>query len=486
MYFHTFSVQNGRWGIGKPCYKGYWKGNFGYLCQSFLHNSIYERLALRWKYSRCHIYSCRTSDHIAYNNLSDKKELSIVLLYVRHPKTLTMKVVAISYFMPYWENLRGISALIYSLIKYRPKNVNLSLYSFNCNHLSSDQISQVRKELNVPVTIIPEPKEHAEYKPGLFSKYLRWIFPDERNMLRIPNSFVEKIRGEEPDYIWLYPLYFYHVPEQMPEMKYVLTSCDSNALLKKRSLKDAYYRNNWLKYIKAWHLYKLYLSIENKYPTHNCLIHFVGKEDSNFYNSHVKHGNGRYIAHPHYFSVAKNIVDFNAPKLRVLWSGKNDFYMFSEGRKMFTMLRNNAKTLSPKIKLTFLGMGWENYCDKLRQDGYDTEVKTWVDNYAEEVANYDIQLVPLSLGTGTKGKVLDAMTSGLLVIGSRYALENITYDSDKCICYRNAQDVAYVFEDIFNDREKYMSIAENGKKYVLTYHNPKVCSASFFKMFKQL
>lgn len=395
-----------------------------------------------------------------------------------------MKVVAISYFMPYWENIRGISALIFSLIKYRPKDVDLSLYSFNCNHLTDEDISKVKEILNVPITIIPEPVEHAEYKPGLFSKYLGWIFPDERDMLRIPNSIVEKIRGEEPDYIWLYPFYLYHVPEQMPEMKYVLTGCDSNTLLKKRSLKDAYYRNNWLKYIKAWRLYKHYSSIEYKFPTHNCLIHFVGKEDSTFYNIHTQHDNGRYIAHPHYFSIAKKDINFNAQKLRVLWSGKNDFYMSTEGREMITVLMNNAKSLSSKIEITFLGKGWENYCDKLRQAGYDARVKNWVDNYAEEIAQYDIQLVPLSLGTGTKGKVLDAMTSGLLVIGSCYALENITYDSDKCICYGNAQEVVPVFEDIFNDRGKYMKIAENGKKHVLAQHDPIACSASFFEMFK--
>ena len=397
-----------------------------------------------------------------------------------------MKVIAISYFMPYWENLRGISALIFSLIKYRPKDVDLSLYSFNCNHLTDEQISKVKEELNVPITIIPEPKDHAEYKPGLFSKYLGWIFPDERNMLRIPSDYVERIRNEAPDYIWLYPFYLYHVPEQMPEMKYVLTSCDSNALLKKRSLKDAYYRNNWLKYIKVWRLYKHYLSIENKFPTHNCLIHFVGKEDCNFYNSHVKHGNGSYIAHPHYFSTAKNNIDFNAPKLRVLWSGNNNFYMASEGGKIFNVLMNNAKSLTSKIKITFLGKGWENYCDKLRQKGYDTELKTWVDNYAEEIAKYDIQLVPLSLGTGTKGKVLDAMTSGILVLGSRYALENITYDSDKCVCYGDTNEIVPIFEDIFTEREKYMRIAENGKKYVLTRHDPTACSNFFFEMFKSI
>lgn len=397
-----------------------------------------------------------------------------------------MKVVAISYFMPYWENLRGISALIFSLIKYRPEDVNLSLYSFNCNHLTNIQINKVKDVLEVPITIIPEPKEHAEYKPLWFAKYLGWIIPKERNMLKIPADYIEMIRKENPDYIWLYPFYLYHVPNQMPEMKYVLTSCDSNALLIRRSLKDDYYHNNWLKYIKAWRLYQHYLSIENRFPTHNCLIHFVGKEDCNFYNRHTKHNNGRFIVHPHNSSTAKINIGFNESKLRVLWSGKNDYYMSTEGRKMLDVFMDNAKSLSTKIKLTFLGKGWEKYCNNLRQAGYNAEIKTWVDNYSKEIANYDIQLVPLSLGTGTKGKVLDAMTSGLLVIGSSCALENITFDSDKCICYGKVQDVVPVFEDIFNNREKYIKIAENGKKLVLAQHDPSICSASFFCLFKDL
>ena len=44
-------------------------------------------------------------------------------------------------------------------------------------------------------------------------------------------------------------------------------------------------------------------------------------------------------------------------------------------------------------------------------------------DYIEEICKHDIQVTPICIGTGTKGKVLDAIANGLLVIGSWYALE---------------------------------------------------------------
>jgi hypothetical protein len=41
----------------------------------------------------------------------------------------------------------------------------------------------------------------------------------------------------------------------------------------------------------------------------------------------------------------------------------------------------------------------------------------FVDVYLDEIIKYDIQLTTISVGTGTKGKVLDALANGLMVMG---------------------------------------------------------------------
>lgn len=394
-----------------------------------------------------------------------------------------MKVTVISYFMPYWENFKGISALIYYIIKYKPQDVELTLYTFNCNHLSEEQIHKVEKELDVPIRLIPEPESHYSSTPDFFNKYIGWMFRHEKNMLSLPETIKTEIRQSSPDYIWLYPFYFYHIPEQMPEMKFVLTGCDSNALLKKRCLNDKYYHSNWLKLLKANILYRRCLSTERNFPSRNCLIHFVGKEDCDFYNSHTGHNNGVYVPHPHYAYREKRI-SFHSPKLQLLIAGKYDFYMKTESDRLFAEIKKSANLLRDKVNITFLGKGWDSFYKSLATVGYEVYYKEWVDNYLEEIIKYDIQVVPLSLGTGTKGKVLDAMSNGLLVIGTRYALENISDAGEGCVIYNEPHEVVQVLQDVFSSRLEYEGIAERGREIVLKEHDPTLCSKAFFEIFK--
>lgn len=80
--------------------------------------------------------------------------------------------------------------------------------------------------------------------------------------------------------------------------------------------------------------------------------------------------------------------------------------------------------------------------EKLVANGYEVECKSWVEVYAGEVIKHDIQLFPISVGSGTKGKVLDALSMGLLCIGSEIAMENIyVKHGHSCYLYHNVSDV---------------------------------------------
>lgn len=393
-----------------------------------------------------------------------------------------MKIIVISYFTPYKENCRGISALIYHLIKFRPSDVDLKLYSFNCNHLSTCQINEVIKDLNIPLKLIPEHINHPDYKPNIWSKILDRILNRERNMLTIPDSIVTEIRQISPDYVWLYPYYFYHFPYLMPDCKFVMTGCDSNALLYKRMLSDIVIFKNCWKYLKVVVSFRNALKTERKFPKTNTFIHFVGKADCEYYNRKTGHGNGIYTPHPHYTIQNKNI-SFNSPKLKVLLAGANDFYMKKEASRLLNCLLRNADTLYDKIDITFLGKGWGDYKNLLSACKYCCGCKEWVDDYISEIVKHDIQLVPLSVGTGTKGKVLDAMANGLLVIGTSCAVENIDEMGKGCIVYKDVDYVVKILKDAFVNRKKYETLAEDGRAIVLCQHNPRKCSEDFFNIF---
>jgi hypothetical protein len=65
-----------------------------------------------------------------------------------------MNIILITNTTPASENIRGTSALPYHLLAYRPKDVTVTVYSFNYNNLSADKIAEVENELNVKIVVI--------------------------------------------------------------------------------------------------------------------------------------------------------------------------------------------------------------------------------------------------------------------------------------------------------------------------------------------
>lgn len=158
--------------------------------------------------------------------------------------------------------------------------------------------------------------------------------------------------------------------------------------------------------------------------------------------------------------------------------------MLTKGHELLLAFLRFSKSLNEIIEITFLGKGWENYQQQLYKYGYEVKCITWVEDYIKEIIKYDIQVVPISLGTGTKGKVLDAMANGLLCIGTHYALENICSHLEGYLEYDNAEDVCRILIDIYANREKYEQIARNGQEKVIKEHDPELCSKHFFSHFK--
>ena len=152
--------------------------------------------------------------------------------------------------------------------------------------------------------------------------------------------------------------------------------------------------------------------------------------------------------------------------------------------RMIPNLLRNKKVLSKNFVFTFLGKNWEKIKQVFADSGFNCEVKSWVDNYAEELVQNDIQLSPISYGTGTKGKVLSALANGLLVVGSAYAFENICVrHNDSCVRYRNASEIASILITIARQKERYQKIAVKGRSQVREYHNPQRISKRFFDIY---
>lgn len=193
-------------------------------------------------------------------------------------------------------------------------------------------------------------------------------------------------------------------------------------------------------------------------------------------------------------------INFHRPKIKVVIAGRYDLYMKQSADELVESLTphpspkgegnhesegNNIHPLGGNIRgaytFTFLGKGWETHVDRLRSAGYEVDHIVFAPDYIEEISRYDIQITPITIGTGTKGKVLDAMANGLLVIGTPYALENIAVEHGvSCLEYRQPEEVIAMLQDIPGQIGKYEEIAEKGRLQVITHHSRALAAQNLF------
>lgn len=246
-------------------------------------------------------------------------------------------------------------------------------------------------------------------------------------------------------------------------------------------LSKRFVTKNILSFIKNFWAYQQYRRLERDAFLQSAKYHFVGEKDRDFYQEINPAADAVFLRHPLYEFVSDLSKPIFSDPIKLLIAGRYDFYMQEAVDEALSAISENADVLSGKYVLTFLGKGWEKWNAKLKAKGFITEVKTWVDDYAKELRLYDIQLTPIVVGTGTKGKVLDAISNGLLVIGTRWALENIDYENNgSAIEYSNADELVSILKDIPSNPNFYEQIACEGYNRIIKRHDKSLISHQLF------
>lgn len=398
-----------------------------------------------------------------------------------------MKIVMISVMMPAAENIRGTSALPYHLLVDRDKDIDIELYSYNLNQLSDEQIESVAKDLNIKIHLLPVPLWYTFILKYLSSFRLFLKYPIG-NYICLSSQQIDKIVRINPDGIWIYGEELSRISMQLKEFKRIHTLPDCESLYYYRMLGKRFAMQNKIRFWRAIFMYPKYLNMEKKFDTSpNVHYHLVGEADVEFLKE-IKPGiQAHFIRHPHYqVALPEKTISFSSPKIKVLIAGQYDLYMQQDADEMITQLskENNVSALKEHYQFTFLGKGWEQHAITLRNVGYDVCHIKFAPNYIEEITKYDIQVTPICIGTGTKGKVLDAIANGLLVIGTPFALENIAVrNQESCVEYNNSKELIDALKNIPLDREFYENLVINGRNLVLTVHNRKVMARQLFNMY---
>lgn len=382
-----------------------------------------------------------------------------------------MKIVYISYMAPASDNIGGTSALPYHLMVHRPDDVEVEVFTFNTNGLTAEKIAAVEKELRLKINVLPMNRLAAWLLglKGVMSLLVRMLLPyPPHYYLRLDRATVAHIKAMRPDGVWIYGEELTGISRQLSEIPQVHTGPDCEVLYYERLLLQPWVGR--IKRLRCHVMMRKFRRLAASAPT--CArYHLVGAADCETLRQVNPQVDACFLRHPHYNYNAERKIRFAEPRIRLVLAGRNDHYMHADAVALIDELAANVD-LAEHYEFTFLGKGWEAMNEQLHQSGWQSRIIAFAPDYAEELCRHDVQLTPISIGTGTKGKVLDAITNGLLVIGTLYALENIAVrHGEECLQYEHASEVADILRDMANNRARYEIIAEAGRSAVLEHHN---------------
>lgn len=396
-----------------------------------------------------------------------------------------MKIVLITPVTPTKDNINGPTAHPYHIIKGRNSDISIYIYSFNSNNLSNNEIKIVEKELNVNIKVMNKPKWigwiikfhllfiriFLTYPIGYYTKLPKWVF--------------DEIKQLNPDGLWVYGQEMNKCIKGLNYIRVVNMLPDCESLYYYRMIGQRFVFNNYLNFIRQCIMYRKYLSMERNYITENVRYSLVGIADAKSLKNVHPGIDANFVHHPHYdIYYPQKVIKFHTPRIKVVIAGKNNLYM-NQSADEFTEELCKINDIKDKYEFTYLGKGWETTVEKLKLHGYNVNHIRFAEDYKKELCNHDIQFTPICIGTGTKGKVLDALANGLLVIGTEYALENISVvNGESCLQYNCSEEAIEMLRDIIADTHKYEEMAEAGRQAVLKYHGRERVAKDFFDLFK--
>lgn len=399
-----------------------------------------------------------------------------------------MKVVFITPVTPYKENMGGPSGHPYHLMIERPEGIDITIYSYNNNHLSDEVIHDVEQELRVDIKLLSQPKWWLMILK-LHLTFIRLFLKYPINYyIRLDRSIVEEIKSQKPDLVWGYCQEFSGILKQFKDYRRLHTVPDCYSLHFYRRLGRRLTLSNIKEYWRVVTNYIKHYRMERDFDdSKNIFYHLVGEEDKNFLLEINPNINAHFVRHPLYKgsdNEKSTIKKFHQPKIKLLIAGRYDLYSIQAADELLENFKNSRiQELEEYYVFTFLGKGWDRHVEAMKEAGYEVEHIKFAPDYLEEITKHDIQINPLSVGTGTKGKVLDALANGLLVIGTPYAMENIAVENGvSCIEYRQPKEVIEVLMDIPDNREKYERMADAGRQAVLTLHDRAKISKEIFNL----
>jgi len=304
----------------------------------------------------------------------------------------------------------------------------------------------------------------------------RFIIPLQLSVYKkYPDSSFEKyVKEFAPSQVVVFPMQLYFAIKKTTRLKIpVSVLCtDSTVLHYSRVLKSGHRVPSSLSITRQ--MREQSKKLESLYENIPANYLFVGKEDmTSFSRNSGQADNSSFVLH-HLYSYTTSKPEWNSDApLNVLFAGGgHTIYTGDEPDRIAQHIADTKKPATADIHFHFLGNGYSVPIATLRQAGYNVSHETWVPDYDDYLMKMHVQVFPIIVGTGTKAKVLSAMASGLLAVGTPYTFENIEAEKGRdYIQYDEPAEVPALLTTICQNKKHYESIADAGKRKILDKHD---------------
>lgn len=390
-----------------------------------------------------------------------------------------MKIALISIPTPTFNNRGAASALPYHIIKGAGEKATFEVWSFNSNHVSAGDVEETERALGVRVHVMRQPRWMAwMFKLHLAVLRVLLRYPYLR-YLRLGDKALASIHDYAPDMVWIYGEETACFSRLFPDKPCVVTMPDCESLHYHRLLGKDFATLSLTQVMRYALAFWQYRGMERDMRRYKATFHFVGRQDASFFKEVCPEAKAVFLPHPLYAHRDKTIR-FHKPMIRLLFAGRYDFYC-QHGSDRLLEAMMTADDLKDCYAVTFLGKGWETWAERLANAGWTCQHIAFAPDYIEELQRHDIQVNAIDVGTGTKGKVLDAISNGLLMMGTPLALENIAVTpGESCVLFEHPSEAISVLRDIPDNMTKFETMAEKGRDAVLKAHDAAECARELF------
>lgn len=379
--------------------------------------------------------------------------------------TKKMKMLIICEMYPYPPYKNGVCNTIYNFLSTE----ELANYEVTFLHFESEFCKENSIQ-NVNANVIYQKIIGTEFTCKLNNK--RILKP--RGMIHIDSRKMEILDVSEYEIVLFASIIDTCIYDKLinkDECKMILFEADSPAMFYDREMRIA--KNPIRRLYNRLQMF-LVSNYEKKLANIMDRIFFVSDVDRKYVSNYIGEAKTRTA------KIGVKYIDIKqehriGKTIKIGFSGKMDYkpnYLASN--YIINDIMPALNNLQVSYEIYLIGnKPAEEWIDMARNDKR-LIVTGFLDDIQSYIADMDIYISPLFIGSGMKNKILEALSIGIPVIASDVSVDGIDgmiHETNYIHCDKNATNWANKIVELYNDVEKRIAISKKGKELIKSQYS---------------